>query len=160
MVAEVDTAQHLPLIHRVIKQLNLYGDMKEEAFSEGLVLITEAAKSYDPSREVPLANWLAKNIRWGLATWITKQKATVELPATMPLEGAQRALSARTELTLLLARMQELLTPQERAVILYSAAGYKGIELAKLTGLTPVRISNIKKAAQRKLQEDNNLLVG
>lgn len=155
MVSEVDPAQHLPLIHRVIGQLHLYGDMKEEAFSEGLVLVTEAAQTYDPSRGVPVANWLAKNIRWGLATWIAKQKATVELKANAAIaqEGSQTALSARTELNLLLTRMRDLLSQDERLVLLYSAAGYKGIEIAKMSGMSPVQVSLLKTAAQRKLRE-------
>lgn len=153
MVSEVDPAQHLPLIHRVIGQLHLYGDMKEEAFSEALVSITEAAQTYDPSKGVPVAHWLAKNIRWSLATWIAKQKATVELPVKTPVRASEEALSARTELNLLLTRMKDLLSQDERLVLLYSAAGYKGIEIAKMSGMSPVQVSLLKTAAQRKLRE-------
>lgn len=134
--------------------MSLYGDMKEEAFSEGLVLITEAAKTYDPGKGVPVANWLAKNIRWGLATWVARQKATVELPVKTPVRASEEALSARTELALLLGRMQALLTTDERLVLLYSAAGYKGIEIAKMSGMSPVQVSMLKTAAQRKLKEE------
>ena len=155
MVSDVDPAQHLPLVHRVIGQMHLYGDMKEEAFSEGLVAITEAAQTYDPSKGIPVAHWLAKNIRWSLATWITKQKATVELKtnAAIAHQGSEKALSARTELALLLGRMQELLTQDERLVLLYHAAGYKGIEIAKMSGMSPVQVSLLKTAAQKKLRE-------
>lgn len=154
MVSEVDPAQHLALAHRVIGQMGLYGDMKEEAYSESLVLITEAAQSFDPSRGVPVAAWLAKNIRWGLATWVAKQKATVELNAKTPVKASEEALSARTELTLLLGRMQKLLTTDERLVLLYHAAGYKGIEIAKMSGMSPVQVSLLKTAAQRKLRDE------
>lgn len=150
----VDPAQHLPLVHRVINQMHLYGDMKEEAFSEGLVLVTEAAQTYDPNRGVPVAHWLAKNIRWGLATWISKQRYATPLPSKEPAsEGSERALSARTELASLLGRMQVLLSQDERLVLLYSAAGYKGIEIAKMSGMTPVQVSLLKTAAQKKLRE-------
>jgi RNA polymerase sigma factor (sigma-70 family) len=154
--------------------MGLYGDMKEEAFSEGLVAITEAAKTYDPSKGIPVAHWLAKNIRWSLATWITKQRATLSVEASLPWqkinweatspttlrdtleavkEGSQDALSARTELASLLRRMQVLLTQDERLILLYSAAGYKGIEIAKMSGLSPVQVSILKTGAQRKLRE-------
>lgn len=154
MVSGVDPAQHLPLIHRVIGQLHLYGDMKDEAFSEGLVLVTEAAQTYDPSKGVPIANWLAKNIRWGLATWISKQRYATPLPITTEAsEGSEKALSARIELSNLLGRMQVLLSQDERLILLYHAAGYKGIEIAKMSGLSPVQVSLLKTAAQRKLRE-------
>lgn len=172
----VDPAQHLPLIHRVISQMHLYGDMKEEAYSEGLVAITEAAQTYDPSKGIPVAHWLAKNIRWSLATWIAKQRVNVSLEAR-PLrlvgdkerdivpnpsigsrlearEGSEEAFSRRIELNSLLGRMQELLTQDERLVLLYHAAGYKGIEIAKMSGMSPVQVSLLKTAAQRKLRDE------
>ena len=166
MVSDVDPAKHLPLIHRVINQMHLYGDLKEEAYSEGLVVIAEAAKEYDPSKGVPVAHWLAKNIRWGLATWITKQRETVSLDRPRgpnnkslydvpkeALAAPQDALSGRTELTELLGRMQQILTQDERLVLLYSAAGYKGIEIAKMSGMSPVQVSLLKTSAQKKLKE-------
>lgn len=170
----VDPAQHLALAHRVIGQMGLYGDMKEEAYSESLVLITEAAQSFDPSKGVPVAAWLAKNIRWGLATWISKQKTTYSIDSPTfqkgierengfpiiptPLqarEASEEAISRRIELSDLLGRMQVLLTSDERLVLLYHAVGYKGIEIAKMSGMSPVQISLLKTAAQKKLRQED-----
>jgi len=65
-------ADHLALIHRVINQMGISENERDEAFSESLVAITEAAQSFDPTKG-SVAGWLARNIRWSIKTWQLKQ---------------------------------------------------------------------------------------
>lgn len=149
-----DLSKHLPLINRVIRQLNLRGDMAEEAFSEGLVVLTEASQKYDPSHEVPLVNWLGLNLRWSLMSWLDKQHHTVPLPtiAGKELESLNTRPDHRVELKETLARMETLLTYQERQVIIALALGYTGEQIAKALDITPVKVSRLKKKAREKLK--------
>lgn len=148
---EIDASPHLPLIHRVIGQMGLQGDEKEEAFSEALVAIVEAAKKYDPNRNVPLANWLAKNIRWSIANWLDRQHYTVQMPMT--IEAPKVGLSDVAELNEVLAKARAVLTPQEHQILMATAYGYKGIEIAKALGISTGQVSWIKTTAQKKMAE-------
>ena len=148
---KVDASLHLPLISRVIGQMGFKGDAAEEAFSEGLVALTEAARKYDPGRNVPVANWLAINIRWSLQTWRSKQHLTFELP--QHLLAPKRTEESSAELKEVLTRAELILTPIERQVILAHAYGYKGREIAKTMGKSTGWVSKTLKRAQTKLRE-------
>lgn len=148
---KVDASQHLGLIHHVIKQMGITGTDAEEAFSESLVTIVVAAEEYDPSRNVPLANWLAKNIRWRIQNMRAAQHATLPLEAV--IEPSREAITSLIEYKEVLARLETLLTTEERQVILAGAIGFKGIEIAKALHTTPVQISRIRKRALEKLKE-------
>lgn len=181
-VAVADPSPHLALIHRVVNQMGIVGSDKEEAFSEGLVAITVAAQKYDPKRGVPLANWLAKNIRWSLQNWRSEQRrrsdfeaphATSQVLVHNVMESAGtsavgpstaryiRGLSAATVTSLenhialreAFVKMNEILTPLERNVIILHAMDIPGIEIAKRLGITTVTVSRTKNKAQAKLRE-------
>lgn len=146
----VDASQHLPLIYRVIGQMGLTGDLAEEAYSESLVTITKAAKSYDPSYGVPVAHWLARNIRGGIQNWLRKQRRTAVLEPA--IAAAVDVTSARIELNEVLVRVNKLLTPEERKVIIMTAIEYRGVEIAKKLGMTTVQVHRLKRSAQKKLR--------
>lgn len=178
----VDPSPHIPLIYRVVNQMGFQGSDKEEAFSEGLVAITVAAQKYDPSRGVPLANWLGKNIKWSLQNWRSEQRRRSEFEAPVPIsqavihatfENAQNgSLGASTlrhigvlnqasvaqldnhiALREVLEKMHEILTPLECNVILLHAIDVSGIWIAEYLGITPVAVSRTKNRAQAKLRE-------
>lgn len=165
----VDAGQHLGLIHHVIKQMGITGSEAEEAYSESLVTIVVAAKEYDPSRNVPLANWLAKNIRWRIQNMRAAQHPTVPLEVitgihkqTNPhfrsaqnavIEPSREGMLGVMEYKEVLTRIDELLTTEERQVILAGAVGFKGIEIAKALKISPVQVSRIKTRALEKLKE-------
>lgn len=150
MANRIDAGEHLRLAHRVIGQMGLRGDIAEEAFSESLVLITEAAISYDESRNVPLANWLARNIRWGISKWLDKQKPVMHMEEDFVFPERTENFTKVIEYRELLGRLSKL-TLMERTVVLSEAFGYKGIEVAKRLGISPVSVSKIKRRARRKL---------
>lgn len=160
----VDASPHLPLIGHVIKQMGLRGSTADEAFSEGLVAITKAAIKYDPGRNVPLANWLAQNIRWGINSWLEKERRINYLIPDQPpaiddtdnfmdaIEAPENVESSRAAFKEALALMERLLTAQERLILLATAWGYTGVEIAKSLNLSTVQVSVIKTKAQAKLR--------
>lgn len=150
MEDDVDVGQHIRLISRVIGQMNFPPSMVDEAFSEGLVGIVEAGRTFDPSYNVPLANWLAQNIRWHLAKWRAAQIPSIPIPEFH--EGKPETFMS-SELKEVFAIMDTVLTEQERQVILGTALGYKGVELAKALGVTNIQIHRIKHRATDKLKE-------
>ena len=149
---KVDPSPHLPLINRVAGQIGLRGSVREEALSEGLVIITEASKTFDNSKG-PLVNWLANNIRWGLIKWLNQQK--IEYPITKPIVASQDPFGAPLELKEAVDLAFRILTPTERIVLMYSALEYTGVAIADYLGVTPGHVSRIKKSAQEKMRRAN-----
>lgn len=147
----VDASQHIGLIHHVIRQMGITGTDAEEAFSESLVTIVEAAEQYDPGRNVPLANWLAKNIRWRIQNMRAAQRATVPLEAV--IEPSRDALLGVIQYREVISRLDKILTIEERQVVLAGAIGFKGIEIARALKITPVQVTRIKQRALEKLKE-------
>lgn len=136
----------------MINQIGLNPDQADEAFSESLVTITEAAQSYDPSKGVPLANWLAQNIRWGIYHWLNKQRITIPLEALV--EEPEAAENSYTELKEVLQKAEKVLNEKEKQVLMGIALGYKGREIAKALGIHPVMVTVIKQRVQKKLKEE------
>lgn len=180
--SNVDPSPHIPLIYRVINQMGIEGSDKEEAFSEGLVIITRAAKKYDPSRGVPLANWLGKNLNWSLRNWRSEQRRIANFEA--PTETSQvimyglyesslqssvglstlkqiRNLATSTVTSLenhvtlreALDNMPKILSKLECSVILLHALDVSGLDIANILNISAVAVSRIKKKAQAKLRE-------
>lgn len=152
METPIDPSPHLALINRVSGQLGLRGSTREEAFSEGLVIITEAAQTFDPSKG-PLVNWLANNIRWGLIRWLNTQR--VEYPIETSVEPSRDAINGFVELNAAVSLAKEILTPQEYQIIMWSALEYSNQDIAKSLGISPGWCSRLKEKAQRKLRQAN-----
>ena len=68
---KVKPEEHLGILHHVVNSasLNVPYELREEALSEGYVLLVQAAQSYNPRHEVPEHYWIAKKLRWGLLNW-------------------------------------------------------------------------------------------
>lgn len=151
---EVDPAAHLPLIQRVISQMNLSEWERDEAFSEGLVAITEAAKSYDPKYNVPVASWLAKNIRWSIKSWQLKQMYNWSQPyPEVVVAPDHQELESRAALQDLVRLIQQHLTERQKWIIVGTALGYEGKEIAKALGIGEMTVVRERRKAQAKLKE-------
>lgn len=149
----VDPGEHLRLISRVISQMNLSENERDEAFSESLITITEAARSYDPSKGIPVANWLGKNIRWGIYKWRDSQRRRyADSIEDMPIEHPHDHVNENLELKEVLAIMDEILSPNERFIVLATALGYSGTSVAARLQISPVQVSRIRRKAQDKLK--------
>lgn len=138
-MSEVDASEHLRLISRVIGQMGLYGDTAEEAFSEGLVHITIAAKSYDPTKGIPVPNWLARNIKWGILNWLRTQRQAYPIKDTV-YEDKRPELQIKVEFNELLDKINSLLSERDKNILLATAAGYSGIDIAKRLGINSVAV--------------------
>jgi len=147
-----DPAEHLPLINRVITQLGLSEYERDEAFSEGLVAITEAAKTYDPDKG-SLAYWLARNIRWSIQSWQRKQMYNWQnvIPETARMERDD--LEHRVAYNDLLRLMDDNLTARQRVILLAQASGYEGKEIAKYLGVGEMTVVRDRRKAQAIMKE-------
>lgn len=166
----VDPSPHIPLIHRVINQMGIQGSDAEEAFSIGLVAITEAARTFNPLKSDPdkggieslLAAWLSKHIRWGIQNWRNQErkhqnfyfttKDNGEEIMTEP-EDSRNTLEFSEELRETIALVQSLCDEIEQKVIISLALGYSGKEICQKFGMTPVQVTRAKHRAREKLEK-------
>lgn len=152
-------AEHIALCQFVIKQMGLRGDVAEEAFSESLVALTTAAQRYDPGRGLPLAHWLARNIRWSIRSWMSKQRQEARImatPGSLDLVTTAPNTDDRLRLQETVALANQILTPDEWRVVIGKAYGYKGTELAKILGCSEVQISRLRHRGVAKLKKAIN----
>jgi RNA polymerase sigma factor (sigma-70 family) len=149
-MSDIDPGEHLRLLSRVVGQMHFQGDDVEEAWSEGLVAITEAAKSYDPGKG-PVANWLARNIRWSLSTWRSNRRYTINMP--VDLEYPREDAISKAQFNELLHLMRENLTVIEQKIMFMTAVGYNGKEIAIHLKLEEMAVSRAKRKAREKLKK-------
>ena len=71
----VSPEEHLGVLHHVVNSatLGIPQHLKDEALSEGMLLLVQAAASYDSKHRVPANYWIAKKLRWGLLNWKLKE---------------------------------------------------------------------------------------
>lgn len=155
-----DASLHLGLLGHVIRQMGLRGDLAEEAYSEGLVTLTVACQNYDEARGLPLAHWLARNVRWSILNWMNKQHQEIPyaLQSGVVVEPIERS---NTEVTVLLKEVitvaKEILQPQEFLAVMGKAYGYKGKELARAMNCSQGQVSKLQQRGIRKLKAEINL---
>lgn len=153
---EIDASQHIRLIYRVVGQMGLTEDDAEEAASEGLVALTKACQSFDKNRGVPLASWLAKNIRWSINNMRKRNSRILGRAVELKPDFASVTSSidgSKTELTELIRQAERILTPVELQIIMAGAWGYKQSEIAKKLNMSPVAVFRAKKKARAKLEK-------
>lgn len=132
--------------------MGLSGDEAEEVESECLVTLTKACQTYDASKGVPLANWLARNIRWSIQNMRRKNNRT--LGRVVDFKSVTASLDdSGTELRALVAKAAQVLTPVELEIILAGAWGYKQSEIARKLNMSPVSVFRAKKKAREKLEK-------
>lgn len=155
---DVDPSEHLRLITHVIRQMGIEDREADEAYSEGLVAITEAAISYDPKYNVPVASWLARNIRWSIKTWQLKQLYNFSQPLPEIVESTDLDnLESRVAFNDLVRLMQKVLNQREQFILIASAMGYEGKEIAEKLGIGEMSVVRDKARARRKLKEFTEL---
>ena len=150
MVADV--SEHLPLLYRVIGQMGLSANEVDEAYSEGLVALTQAGNTYDPSRG-PLPHWLARNVRWNLLNWITSERRRQSHQFPIAPEAPLKALSRPEGFSLVIAQANAILSEEERLVTFALAWGYSGKEVARYLKRSPSYVTGVKQQARAKLRQ-------
>jgi len=146
----VDPSLHLGLVWRVIHSMDIPSHYKDEAFSEGLVALTIAAKRFDPSRTVPLANWLGMSLRWSLGRWRRKeaQRQHLSLEEIQPIyhESLEDRLLIKETL-----KASEVLTDTEFISLFGPAIGMKQCELSHELAMAGVGIARTREQARQKV---------
>lgn len=147
-----DPGEHIPLIYRVINQMGLKGDIADEAFSEGLVILTKASQSFDSSKNIPVANWLAMKIRWSLKKWLWQYRR----PITYIGNYYQyiETIDFKVELDETLEIAKTILTNEEYLCLIGEALGLKGYEIAKQIQKSNAQVTRIKQRAIRKITSE------
>jgi len=171
---QVDPADHIGVLHHVVKSMQ--PSLQEEALSEGLVLLVEAAQSYDAKYKIPPHYWIAKKLRWGLLNW--KWREIKRHGQNESLTGVEREIieggsaswsasdaakdlsytyedlhEARVELEALVALAQENLDDREYLAIFGPAWGLHMKELSHLLKANPLQIRALQESGHKRIQE-------
>jgi RNA polymerase sigma factor (sigma-70 family) len=151
--------------------MGIKGSDAEEAFSIGLVAITEAAHSFNPEKSNPekggveslLAAWLAKHVRWGIQNWQYQERKHNNLyfvtrrgngeTMTIEPEDSKDVIELSEVMRETLALVQEVCDETEQRVIMSLALGYTNQEICRKFGMTPVQVTRAKKRARFKLEQ-------
>ena len=168
---KIDAAEHLGMLHHVVHSstLNIPGNMKEEAVSEGMVLLVEAAKSYDPKHGVPAHYWIAKKLRWGLLNWKLRELSRHGLndsydvtcmshgsdghPAVEDIELQDHDWALVHEIRELLEECQRDLPDDVFLAIIGPAMGLQMKELSHVLKANPNQIKALQERGRKYVQE-------
>jgi len=146
----VDPTLHLGLVWRVIHSMDIPSHYRDEAFSEGLVALTIAAKRFDPSRTVPLANWLGMSLRWSLGRWRRKeaQRQHLSLEEIQPIyyESLEDRLLIKETM-----KAADILSDAEFISLFGPAIGMKQCELSHELSMAGVGIARAREQARQKV---------
>ena len=169
----VDASEHIGVLHHVVKSatMNIPEHLQDEALSEGMVLLVQAAKSYDPKHGVPVHYWLAKKLRWGLLNWKMREVRAGYQAYTFEevdyLIGLSRELRENADLTydaigqhdirLELEHLVELagkaLDDQEYIAIFGPAFGLHMKELSHILEANPNQIKAMQERGRTRINE-------
>ncbi len=160
----VDAGEHLGILHHVVNSatMGIPDHMKEEALSEGMVILVKAAQEYDPTRRVPVHYWLAKKLRWNLANWRDRERrkhSAISIEYDSPYLEMGDILShdpagenqARLELEHLVEVAKEILSDKEYIAIFGQAFGMHMKEIAHVLGVNPNQIKALQMQGRERI---------
>ena len=145
---------YLPIIDTLINQLMIPSWLTDEAYSEGLVAITEAARLFDPTRGVDLEAWLWLKTRYLLIDWMRRSMKTPydllgdgDLPAPQEPEHMAEINIVTHQVSIVV----QTLTITERVVLLAPASGYNATEINKALHINGLEQGRIRQEARQKV---------
>ena len=170
---KVNPEEHLGILHHVVDSATLAIPqyLKDEALSEGYVLLVHAASTYDPKHKVPAGYWIAKKLRWGLLNWkiletrkhgkddhtLMVERSSNQLEENPRIIGLAQDKIAAHELRLELERLveiaAEILDDSEYAAIFGPAFGLHMKELSHLLGANPNQITELQRRGRERINE-------
>lgn len=153
-------ARMMPVIRKGAWSTQAPGLDFDDAVQEGLIGLFGAVRGYDPSRGVPFvsyaANCIANAQRDAYRAATRKKHAplndSVPLPEDEAAPGPEELAIASENRTDVLAQIDTLLSPLERAALLASLDGLSPAEAAKALERTPRAVENALARARRKLR--------
>lgn len=166
----VDASEHIGVLHYVVNSatMNIPFHMRDEAISEGYVLLVQAAASYDSRYNTPPHYWIAMKIRNGLKNWKKKEshldaEGNLSWEEYKPLEAVdpedhpgyepQAIWEKRQELERLLDKAVNDLTHEQFVALIGPAFGLHMKELSHLLKKNPNQIIWLQEQARRALYE-------
>lgn len=149
----INPDDHIGVLHHVVSKMP--SAMQDEAFSEGLVLLVEAAQSYNSKHGVPAHYWIAKKLRWGLLNWKWREIKRHGLNTELGEKeySFASAHEARVELERLVELAREFLDDREYLSVFGPAWGLHMKELSHLLKANPSQIMELQSTARTRIQE-------
>ena len=157
----IDLADHLGLVHHVVRAMSIPPRLHDEAYSEGLVVLAVAGAAYDPERGVPEGAYLAQRLRWGLQSWQRREMrhAAEELTDRLALPMThEQSIEARRDLDQLLYVAARRLGANEYVALLGAVYGVRQNELAQILSRNPAQLEQLRDKAREKLTNELRLL--
>lgn len=133
----------------------------EDALQEGLIGLFNAVHAYDTAQSTPFASYAAVCIvnaqqdarRRALRKKHAPLNFSVPLPEDAAMPGPEELAIADEAYTALVRRVETLLSPLERQVLLASLDGAAPAVIARRLGCTPKVVQNALARARRKLRD-------
>jgi DNA-directed RNA polymerase specialized sigma24 family protein len=152
---------HLPIVETLINQLAVPSYLRDEAYSEGLVAITEAARIFDSTRGVNLEAWLWLKTRYLLIDWMRRSMKVPydllgdnELPAPQEPEHMAEVNIVSHQILLVVQTFSMV----ERVVLLAPASGYNATEINHTLRINGPEQGKIRQEARQKVYHALGLL--
>ena len=172
---KINPEEHLGMLHHVVNSATLAipQHLKDEALSEGYVLLVHAASTYDPRHRVPPHYWIAKKLRWGLLNWRNQEsKRHGQDDHTLFIQTGEEehqveenpgidhllqdhiaAHDLRMELESLVRIAGEVLDDHEYAAIFGPAFGLHMKELSHLIRANPNQIMEYQERGRKRIND-------
>ena len=166
----IDPAEHLGMLHHVVHSpsLGIPFELRDEAVSEGMVLLVQAAQSFDAKHGVPPHYWIAKKLRWGLLNWKLREIAkqgqnqtydyTCNIhdnghPASEDLEAYQPDWATIREIREILELCAQTLPDDIYLALIGPALGLQMKELSHALKANPMQIQALQTKGRKIVQE-------
>jgi RNA polymerase sigma factor, sigma-70 family len=143
--------QYTPMIHHIIKSLNIYKD-KDRYVQEAAISLWEACKSFDASKG-SFTSYAYSSIRGKLLNYLKKenkwetQHLFVDQPPEQPIDGVIPVLESIEEYTQYLSNNQKIW------VVEYICNDKKIEEIASQEGVSISAVKSWRKEALKKLKK-------
>lgn len=151
----IDIAEHIGLIWHVIATMAIPPHLRDEAFSEGLVIAAVAAGRFDEQFGVPPGAYLAQRLRWGLRTW--RQHELRHHTDSLPDDLLHADSNARLDLDDLL-RAAHALNDNEYVALIGEAWGLSRSEISWALYKNPRQLAAIRAIGRLKLEHELSML--
>lgn len=149
-----ELGDYIQIIHEQVRKANVPYDQRDEAFSEGLVVLAEALKTFDETRGIPIRAYIRKRLRWSLFSWMRAELSIIDgrfyLGDTDPMADASN-VDEFDLLDALLWAWDAQLTDAERKTLLGFAEGMNSAEVGRIVRANGKQLVALRASALAKL---------
>lgn len=143
--------EYLKQLDNMIIHLNVPYHMRDEAYSEGLVIIAEAMMDYDPERGVPEPAWINKRLKWRLFSWMKSEFVRSDIYPLFETDTSPMSTESSAMLNDLLYRMINLSNLKERTALIASVCGYHPSEISSMLRVNGQQLKQLVTSARNQL---------